>query len=126
MPAAEEDEEGVDNVYEPEMTFGRFCCNSYRYYHRIGNLIYSPNTRSSRVIKTLNTFALLSICCAIIMGSYDLWEPKLAFRNGVFLAILAMRICQPLFNLLESRVGRASKTGNCIVGGLFALINVVM
>jgi len=91
--AVVEDDEGVENVYEPEMTFGHSCCNAYKYYHRIGNLIFSPNTRSSRVVKTLLTFALLSICFAIITGAFDLWAPKEAFWYGIGLTILAMRVC---------------------------------
>jgi hypothetical protein len=126
MPGGEDDDEGVENVYEAEMTFGRFCCNACRYYHRIGHLIYSPNTRSSRVVKTLNTSALFAVAFAIITGCYDAWDRKLAYRNGVFLTILAMRLLQPTFNYMESVVGRASKTGNCLVGGIFALVNVAM
>lgn len=56
IPAPEEEEnEGVQNVYEKEMTFCLFYCNAFRYYHRIGNLIFSPNVRSSRVVKAFNT-----------------------------------------------------------------------
>ena len=40
-----------------QLPFSHFLMNSYRYYHRIGYLIFSPNTRSSRAVKTLNTFA---------------------------------------------------------------------
>ena len=51
------------------------CCqayvNAFRYYHRIGNLFFSATKQSSRVVKLLNTWAQLCLCCTIstvIMG----------------------------------------------------------
>jgi len=37
-----------------------------------------------------------------------------------------MRVAQPLFHFFESQVGRASKTGNCIVAIVFLLLNIGM
>ena len=39
-----------------------FYCNAFRYYHRIGNLIFSPSTKSSRVVKAFNTSTMIAIC----------------------------------------------------------------
>jgi len=88
-------------VEEPKIPFTLFLFNAYRYYHRIGNLIFSPNTYSSRVVKSLNTFSQLSICIAIVTSCYSTSKVQ-GYRNAIFLTILLMRFCQPLFNLFES------------------------
>ena len=53
---SDKEEEPVPDVYEKPMSFCQYYRNAFRYYNRIGNMIYSSNVKSSRVIKVLNTF----------------------------------------------------------------------
>jgi hypothetical protein len=65
-----------------KVSFGQLYCNAFRYYHRLGNLIYSHHTAKSRVVKTMNTYCMLSITLAITVGLLYEAEPNQSFTTG--------------------------------------------
>lgn len=63
---SDKEEDPVPDVYEKPMSFCHYYRNAFRYYNRIGSMIYSSNIRSKRAIKVLNSFTQISMAIAIV------------------------------------------------------------
>jgi len=104
--------------------FCRMYCNAFKYYHRLLNPIFSYSYDSSRIVKTMNTFTQLMIVIAIATAM--ILKKQVVDNSELYVPFIIMRLVQPIFNILESKIGRASKTGNVIVFLFFLTMNVSM
>lgn len=64
---SEKEEDVIPDVYEKPMSWLQYYRNAFRYYNRIGSMIFSSNVNSKRPIKVLNTFTQISIAISIVV-----------------------------------------------------------
>lgn len=73
----------------------------------------------------MNNFAQLCIVIALTLGVILVGHTeKHAYYKSIVFVI--MRFVQPLFNYIETLVGRSSKMGNIICFIFFTLVTVIM
>jgi len=69
----------------------------------------------------------MAIACGVIAAGGQSSVNSLNFAVAACpVAFAAMRLVQPLFNYMESLIGRSSKMGNIICFMFFLLVSVVM
>ena len=113
LPENREDD-GVNDVYGRPVTTGQLYTNAFRYYTRIGSMIFSAHSGSFRGVKALNSFAQLAMAMCIvcsIMGPEGI-EYEVTAISASF---CAMRIISPIMFFLESCGARSGKFASAIV-----------
>jgi hypothetical protein len=111
----------ASDVYGRPVTTLRLYSNAFRYYTRIGSMIFSGHSGSMRPVKALNTFAQLTIAMCIvcsIMGPLGIEYEMKALASSFW----AMRLLSPIMFFLESCGAKSGKFAVVIVSVAFFAI----